>query len=141
MFLIVSFFSLFQMQGCPRISPQNVRNVDGCKGDIFYEAVAAKHSDVPFLDLSNMSKVTDKGLAALIRGCPNDCEGATDDGLAELVQNCPNLHPDKIYSQAKGESFLAAVVAQREDLERIDLQDCAVAEKSLARVLRKCLEM
>ena len=161
------------MQGCRRIAPQNVRNVDGCKGDIFYEAVAAKHADVEFLDLRNMPKVTDKGLAALIRGCRKlspgkllsnckgnlffralvtsrpdfqevdlrDCEGATDDGLAELVQNCPNLHPDKICSHAKGESFLAAVVAQHEGLKQIDLRDCAVSEKSLARVLRKCLKM
>ena len=163
----------FQMQGCQRIAPQNVRNVDGYKGDIFYEAVAVKHADLEFLDLTNMPKVTDKGLAALIKGCPRlspckllsnckgsmffqavvtsrpdlevvdlrDCEGATDEGLAALVRNCPKLHPDKICSHAKGEAFLAAVVAHHQDIRQIDVQNCAVCEKSLARMLRKCPEM
>ena len=108
------------MQGCKNLRPENVRNVDEYKGDIFYEAVANNYPDLEELNLMKMPKVTDKGVAALIKGCPK-------------------LLPGKLICRCKGILFFQALVTSRPDLTEVDLRDCdGVTDEGLAALVRKC---
>ena len=100
-----------------------MHNVDEYKGDLFYEAVAHKYPELEALDLTNMPKVTDKGLAALIRGCPK-------------------LLPENLVCSSKGRLFFQALVKSRPNLTQVDLRDCeGVTDEGLAELVRNCPEL
>ena len=63
----------------------------------------------------------------------------TDKGLAGLVRSCPAVHPNDIKSLAKGDQFLAAVTDQHTRLRKINLLRCnQVTDQALAELVTRC---
>ena len=104
------------MMQCPRLFPANMRfhlSVAKCLG-----AVRASHMYPDLIEVD-------------LRGQ----EGVTDAGLAHLAK----LHPSRVLSRKKGDTFLNEVAKHHPDLETIDLHKCKlVTEDGLSNLLQKC---
>ena len=108
-------------KSCPRLLPNKV--LSKAKGNLFCIAVANQHPDLAEIDLQKCIAVTDKGLAALAKGCPK-------------------LLPSKVLSKAKGDLFCVAVAKQHPDLVEIDLLGCqAASDKGLAALAKACKQL
>ena len=89
----------YQIRGCKNLTPENIHNVDEHKGDLFYEAVATRYPDLEFLDLTKMTRVTNKGFVTLIKGCPKllpgniRCKG--DLFHEAMLKHCPDRKWDE----------------------------------------------
>ena len=62
-----------------------------------------------------------------------------DKGLAAIVRGCPQMLPDKLAADCKGDDFLFAVANQHPNLTEIDISKCgAVTDRGLAYIVTHC---
>ena len=166
------------MTKCKKLHPNMVQSHK--KGYAFLQAVALHHPDTKEISLRGCREVTDAGLARLISGCNqlhpdkvrsdkkgdtflaavskccpdlteinvSACKDVTDAGLAKLMKFCKDLHPDNVYSDAKGNGFVSAVSEHRRGLVQLNLTDenennnsTDVTDAGLAELMEKCLDM
>merc|ERR1712100_779070 len=77
------------IERCPELHPNKV--ISQQKGDKFITSVCKSRPEVTKVNLGG-------------------CEAVTDPGLAMLLAECRELEPDAIVSNAKSDSFCAAVL-------------------------------
>ena len=66
----------------------------------------------------------------------------TDAGFVNLIAKCPDLHPDKVISDLKGDTFLASVADNRPEMQEINLAGCnAVSDGALSLLMQKFAQL
>ena len=124
------------MQHCPQLHPDQV--LSNTKGSLFLEAVANHHRDITTINLTDCPKITDG--VATAESKTGDAEPGS--GLALLMERCDDLHPDKVFSKAKGDAFLVAVANFHSGITEIDLNECdGVTDEGLAILMKKCKDL
>ena len=108
------------VMGCPKLLPDNL--LSPYKGDAFCAAVSKQHPALLSINLDGFLAITDAGLAM-------------------LMENCLQLHPNKVFSKAKGDKFLAAVAEHHNKVTEIDLSGCQESDDGLANLISKCQEL
>jgi hypothetical protein len=97
------------------------------------------------VDVSHCELLTDDGLRALARACPNlrslalvSCNGVSPAGLCAVAERCPLLeHADLYGLNAVDDAALEAIARGCALLVSVDATDCPVSDASVAVLLAK----